>query len=75
VQQGDQRAAAGEPHGGLAGGVSSADDGYALGSAELRLGRPRGVEDADALVLVEVVDGQAPVLRAGGDQDGRAAIS
>jgi hypothetical protein len=69
MQQGDQRAAPSEPHGGLAGRVASADDGHALGSAELRLGWAGGVKDADALVLVEVVDGQAPVLRAGGDQD------
>src|SRR3954468_14100790 len=69
VQQGYQRAAPSEPHGGLAGRVPSADNGHALGPAELRLGRAGGVEDTDALVLVEVVDGQAPVLRAGGDQD------
>ncbi len=56
VQQRHERAAASEPHGGLAGRVSAADDGDALGAAELRLGRPGGVEDADALVLVEVVD-------------------
>ena len=70
VQQGDERAAAGEPDGGLPGGVAAADDADARGAAELRLGRPGGVEDAHALVVVEAVDRQAPVLGAGGEHDG-----
>ena len=70
VEQRDERAAAGEPDGGLAGGVAAADDADARGAAELRLGRPGGVEDAHALELREPVDREAPVLRAGREQDG-----
>ena len=69
VEQGHERAAAGEPDGGLAGGVPSADDADALGAAQLGLGRPGGVEDADSLVLVEVIDREPSVLRAGREQD------
>ena len=76
VQQRDERAAAGEPDGGLAGRVAAADDADARGAAELRLGRPGGVEDADPLVLREAVDRQAPVFGAGREQHrARAAIS
>src|SRR2546428_7218835 len=46
VDQRDEGAAAGEPDGGLSGGVAAADDGDARGAAQLRLGWPRGVEDA-----------------------------
>ena len=51
MQQRHERAAAGEPYGGLAGGVPAAHDSDAIGTAELGLGRPGGVEDADPLVL------------------------
>ena len=70
MKQRHERAAAGQPDRGLAGRVAAADHADARGAAELRLGRPGGVEDADALVAREAVDRQAPVLRAGGDQDG-----
>src|SRR5438309_3138205 len=70
MEERDERAAAGEPDGGLAGGVAPAEDGDAGGAAELRLGRPGRVEDADALVLVQVLERQPPVLRAGGQHDG-----
>ena len=73
MQQGDERAAAGEPDRRLAGGVAAADDGDARGSAELRLRRAGGVEDADPLVVGEVGDGQAAVLRAGREQHGPRA--
>ena len=46
VEEGDERAAAGEPDRGLAGGVAAADDRDARAGAELGLGRPGGVEDA-----------------------------
>ena len=45
VEERDERAAAGEPDGGLAGGVAAADDRDARAGAELGLGRPGGVED------------------------------
>ena len=51
VEQRHERAAASEPDRGLPGRVPAADDGDALGAAQLGLGRPGGVEDADALVL------------------------
>ena len=70
VEQGHERAAASEPDGRLPGGVASADHADARGAAELRLGRPGGVEDAHPLVLGEAVDRQPPVLRAGREQDG-----
>ena len=50
------------------GRVAAADDADPLGAAELRLGRPGGVEDAEPLVVVEVVDRQAPVFGAGREQ-------
>ena len=68
VQEGDEGAAAGQPDGGLRGRVAAADHADPLGAAELRLGRPGGVEDADPLVAVEVVDRQAAVFGAGGEQ-------
>ena len=49
---------------------SQTNDGDSRGSAQLRLRRASSVEDAHTLVLVDVVDRQAPVLRTGGDQDG-----
>ena len=69
MQQGDEGAAAGQPDRRLGGRVAAADDADPLGAAELRLGRPGGVEDADPLVLVEVVDRQAPVFGAGREHD------
>ena len=68
VQEGDQRAAAGQPDGGLRGRVAAADDADPLGAAEVGLGRAGGVEDADPLVAVEVVDRQAAVFGAGREQ-------
>src|SRR5690349_1004283 len=69
VEQGDQSAAAGEPDRRLAGGVAAADHTDTGRATELRLGRPRGIEHADALVIGESLDRQAAVLRAGGEQD------
>ena len=48
VQERDERAAAREPDGGLAGGVAAADDRDPGRAAELRLGRPGRVEDAQS---------------------------
>ena len=59
MEQRHERAAAREPDRGLAGGVAAADHADARGAAELRLGRPGGVEDAQALVLGEAVDAGA----------------
>ena len=56
VEEGDERAATGEPDGGLAGGVAAADDGDARAGAELGLGRPGGVEDGQSLELGQAVD-------------------
>ena len=49
VEQRDERAAPREPDGGLPGRVAAADDRDARGAAQLRLGWPRRVEDAEAL--------------------------
>ncbi len=70
VEERDERAAAGEPDGGLAGGVPAADDRDAQAGAELRLGCPGGVEDRQSLELGEAVDRQPPVLSARREQDG-----
>ena len=70
VEEGDERAAAGEPDGGLAGGVAAADDGDARAGAELGLGRTGGVEDRQSLELGEAVDREAAVLGARCEQDG-----
>jgi hypothetical protein len=69
VQQRDERAAAREPDGGLAGRVASTNHGDTFGAAELRLGRPGGVEDAHALVSGEPLNRQAAVLRASRERD------
>src|SRR5581483_6338023 len=64
VEQGDEGAAACEPDRRLPCGVAAADDGDARGAAQLRLGRAGGVEDAQSLVLREIVAGEPPVLGA-----------
>src|SRR5581483_11468509 len=69
VEEGDERAAAGEPHGGLAGGVAAADDGDAGGAAELRFGRPRRVEDAQTFVVGDAVEREPAIVGAGGEDD------
>src|SRR5581483_4531922 len=69
VEQRDEGTAAGEPDGGLTGGVAAADDGDAGAAAELRLGRPGGVEDAQPFELREPLDGRPPVLRARREHD------
>ena len=69
MKQGDQRAAAREPHRGLARRVAAADHANARRSAALRLGGACRVEDADALVGLEPGDGEPAVLGAGGDDD------
>ena len=68
VQQRGERAAAREPDGDLAGRAST-NQGDTLGAAELRLGRPGGVEDAHALVSGEPLNRQAAVLRASRQRD------
>ncbi len=57
VEEGDERAAAGEPDRGLAGGVAAADDRDARARAELGLGGPGSVEDGQSLELGKAVDG------------------
>ena len=69
MQEGDEGAAAREPDRGLRRRVAAADHADPLRAAELRLGRAGRVEDADPLVLLEVVDRQAPVFGAGREQD------
>ena len=46
VEQCHERSAAGEPNGGLAGGVAAANDSDTRGAAQLRFGRAGRVEDA-----------------------------
>src|SRR5262249_29019107 len=65
VQQLHERAAAGEPDRSLACRVAAADDAHARCAAEPRLRRPGRVEDADAFVLGQSLEGKTPVLRAG----------
>ena len=69
VKKGDQGAAPGKPHRRLSGGVATADDATRV-RRSAGLGRAGGVEDAHALVVLEVADRQAPVVGAGGDHDG-----
>ena len=69
MEKGDERAAAGEPDGRLAGGVAAAYDRDARAGAELRLGRSRSVEDRQSLELGEAVDRQAAVLSARCEQN------
>src|SRR5207249_6996704 len=70
VEERDEGAAAGEPDGGLSGGVTAADDGDARSAAELRLGRAGRVEHAQALVVGQALEGESPVGGAGGKHDG-----
>ena len=64
MQERDERAPARQPDGCLPRGVAAADHSHALAGAQLALERPGGVEDAEPLVRVETVDGQAPVFGA-----------
>src|SRR5205823_2863980 len=68
VEQRDQGSAAGEPDGSLTGRVAAADHTDARRAAQLSLGRPGGVEDADSLVVAEAVDREPAVLCAGGQK-------
>ena len=70
VEERDERAAAGEPDGRLAGGVAAANDGDARAGAEPRLGRTGGVEDRESLVLRQALEREPAVLGAGREQDG-----
>ena len=70
MQERDERASAGEPDGSLAGRVAAPEDGDPRGAAEPRFGRARRVEDAEALVLVQVLEREAPVLGARREHDG-----
>ena len=56
MEEGDERAAAGEPDSCLAGGVAAADHRDARAGAELGLGSPGGVEDRQSLELRKAVD-------------------
>src|SRR4051794_6900397 len=69
VQEGDEGAAAGQPDRRLTGWVAAADDADALAAADLRLRRPGGVEDAEALVALEVGDREFAVFGPGGEDD------
>ena len=69
MQQGDERPAPGQPDRRLRRRVATADDADLGRAASLTLERARGIEDAEALVLVEVRNGEAPVVGAGGDDD------
>ena len=69
MEQRHEGAAAGEPDRRLGGRVAAADDADPLRAAELGLGRPGGVEDAHALVLVEAFDREPPVVGAGREDD------
>src|SRR5262245_46050748 len=69
VKERDERAPAGEPDCGLAGGVAAADDRDARGPAELRLGWACRVEDARALVVPKLVEREPPVLGSGREND------
>src|SRR5262249_25673035 len=69
VQQRDERAAAREPDGGLAGRIPSADDADAGRSAALRLGRPGCVAHAHTVVIPEADGGETAVLHAGPEPD------
>src|SRR5436305_793763 len=69
VEQRDEGTAAGEPDGGLSGGVAAADDGDTGGAAQLRLGRAGRIEHAQALVVREFVEREPPVGGAGGEHD------
>ena len=73
VQQRHERASVRQPDRRLGGGVAAADDGDAGGAALLRLLRAGRVEDADALVGVDVGDGQPAVVGARGEHDGAGA--
>ena len=70
VEEGHECSAACEPDRGLPGGVAATDHGDAGGAAEPGLGRAGCVEHGHPFELREAVDGQAPVLRAGGEKDG-----
>ena len=70
VEEGDERAATGEPDRGLAGGVAAADDRDTRTGAELGLGRPGGVEDGQSLEFGQAVDREPPVLGARREQYG-----
>src|SRR5688572_24581048 len=70
VQQRYERTAARQPDGGLAGRVASADNPDSRGAAQPRLRGPCGVEDAESLVLREVIAGQAAVFRTRGEEHG-----
>src|SRR5207244_7980029 len=67
VEKRDERAAAGEPDGRLAGRVAAPHDRDARGAALPRFGRTGRVEDARALVAGEIRERQSPVLGSGGE--------
>ena len=69
MQDRDQGAAAREPDRGLRRRVAAADHPDPLRCAELALERAGRVEDAHALVALEPLHGQPPVVGAGREQD------
>ena len=70
MEERHERAAAGEPDRRLGGRVPAADDTDPRGAAALGLLWPRGVEDADAFVRLDLRDRKPSVLGAGRENDG-----
>src|SRR5262249_26211382 len=70
VEERHERAAAGEPDRRLRRGVPAADDTDPRRTAAPSFLRPRGVEDADALVRLDLGNGQPAVLGACRQDDG-----
>src|SRR5277367_1088589 len=61
VEQRHECPAPGQPDGRLPCRISAADHPDALGATQLGLGRAGRIEDADSLVLLEVLHWQSPV--------------
>ena len=59
-----------EENGGLAGGISAADDDDLFLLAELRFHERCAVVDALAFELLQIGNARLVILRAGGDDDG-----
>ena len=70
VEERYERAAAGEPDGCLGGRVPTADDTDPRGAAALGLLWPRGIEDADAFVRLDLAEQEAVGTRRGSENDG-----
>src|SRR5207245_8796267 len=68
MEEGHECAPAGEPDGGLSGGIAASDYGDPGRAAELRLRRPRRVADRHSLVVREPVARRASILRTGREE-------